>query len=191
MLKVFQRLRADRPALAARVLVSPNMSREWLLRIASSAVTQETLSAVEFESGNALAEAGLAQAAILKSGTCNLEGALAGVPFVSVYSGSRVSKVIVSALVPLTEYSPVNIIRPGTVQELMQVTIDVDALYAATSHVLDRGERRDVVCAGLAEVRRQLLATEGVDSSEAGHGACGKTVSERVAQLILECSGPR
>jgi lipid-A-disaccharide synthase len=179
MLKVFQRLRAERPALAATVLVAPNMSREWLLRLAGAVVDETTLGAIEFKSGSALEEAGLAQAAVLKSGTCNLEGAMAGVPFVSVYSGSRISKVIVSALVPLKEYSPVNIIRPGTVQEVMQVIIDVDALSAATARVLDRGEARDAVVAGLREVREQLLSCDGVQGAEAG-----SSVSERVAQLI-------
>jgi lipid-A-disaccharide synthase len=184
MLKVFKRLRSSRPTLSATVLVAPNMSREWLLCLASAAVERDTLDAVEFTSGEALQAASQSQAAILKSGTCNLEGAMAGVPFVSVYSGSRVSKVIVSALVPLTEYSPVNIIRPGTVRELMQVRIDIDALCAATAEVLDSGPRRDAVCVGLSEVRKELLSYDRAPLSGGDKRDAGSTVSERVVGLI-------
>jgi lipid A disaccharide synthetase len=116
-----------------------------------------------------------ARVGVLKSGTCNLEGAIAGLPFVCVYSGSLIAKMIISRLVPLTEYSPVNIIRSGTVRELMQVNLsDID----------------------LARELRELLASEGVwtsaqrdllmvrDSLRSGDSSGNEAVSERVASIV-------
>lgn len=178
MLRVFERLRSEHRDLSAVVLVAPNMDRQWLQSLAQRAISEEALQSVHWKSGDALQEAAQAHAGILKSGTCNLEGALALLPFVCVYSGSWISKVVVSSLVPLSEYSPVNIIRSGTVSELMQVTIDEEALYGTVAPLLSKGEERASVIEGLRDVRERLLR---VDSSTSG----GNTVAARVAQLIV------
>jgi lipid-A-disaccharide synthase len=178
MLRVFERLRLQRRDLSATVLVAPNMNREWLQSLAAGVVSTEVLERIEWKVGDALHEAASAQVGILKSGTCNLEGALALLPFVSVYSGSWLSKVIVSTLVPLKEYSPVNIVRSGTVSELMQVTINEDLLYRTVEQLLEKGDVRTRVVEGLRDVRERLLS---VTSS---NGAA--TVAARVAQLITE-----
>lgn len=178
MLRVFERLRSERRDLSAVVLVAPNMNREWLQSLAQGVISAEALQCVHWKSGDALHEASNAQVGILKSGTCNLEGALALLPFVSVYSGSWLSKVIVSTLVPLSEYSPVNIIRSGTISELMQVTIDEETLYKTVLQLLTPGDVRARVVEALREVRERLLL---VDSGTSG----GSSVAERVAQLIV------
>jgi len=184
MLRVYQRLRDSHPDLSATVLVAPNMKREWLQGLAQGVVSPEALAGIEWKVGDALSEAANARAGILKSGTCNLEGALALLPFVCVYSGSWLSKVIVSSLVPLNEYSPVNIVRPGTVSELMQVTIDEEMLYRSVSQLLESGDVRARVIVGLRETRARLLRVDGSSASDAGTPS--ETVAQRVAHLVVE-----
>ena len=179
MLRVFERVRKTRPGLEARVVVAPNMNIDTLKAAVASTVGSDTFAAVSWTHGDSIEEMKAARAGILKSGTCNLEGAVAGLPFVSVYSGSIVSKVITSALVRLKEYSPVNIMRPHTVREVFGVKIDEGALEREVVRILDEGGERDAIVAGIAEVRSSLLsfdAQEGMD-----HCA---TVSERVAHVI-------
>jgi len=176
MLRVFKRLIAGRPGLRAKVVVAPNMSTEWLTSLAAGVIDQAILGDVSWSRGDALEEMKRAQAGILKSGTCNLEGAVAGLPFVSVYSGSNVSKVITSLLVPLKEFSPVNIMRSGTVPEVFGVTIDEDSLEREVGALLDEGDARRSMVNALREVQESLVIPPS---------AAGSSVPERVAQLIV------
>jgi lipid-A-disaccharide synthase len=57
---------------------------------------------------------------ILKSGTCTLEAAFWNLPFVCIYKASPVSAFLARRLVEIAEVSLVNIVRPGTVKELLQ-----------------------------------------------------------------------
>jgi lipid-A-disaccharide synthase len=183
MLRVFERVRATRPGLSARVVAAPNMNLEVLKALASTSVSPETCNEISWSQGDALEEMRGARAGILKSGTCNLEGAVAGLPFVSVYSGSMITKVIVSCLVRMKEYSPVNIMRPGTVPEVFAVTIDETALEREVVKVLDDGAERELLISGLAEVRESLKSFD----SQIGMGNC-TTVAQRVAHLIATMS---
>ena len=177
MLRVFERLAVNRSALTGRVVVAPNMSIEWLEELSRGVLKQESLSRISWIKGDSLEEMKKAGAGILKSGTCNLEGAVAGLPFVSVYSGSNLSKVIVSALVRLKEYSPVNILRPGTVQEVVGVTIDEAELERHVGALLDNGSSRDEVLKALGEVRESLMVEKRRDGCS--------SVPERVADLVV------
>jgi lipid-A-disaccharide synthase len=183
MLRVFERVRATRPALSARVVVAPNMNLEALTAVSSTIVSADTLAAVSWSQGDAIEEMMRARAGILKSGTCNLEGAVAGLPFVSVYSGSMITKVITSLLLRINEYSPVNIMRPGTVREVFGVTIDEVALEREVVKVLDEGSSRDQIISGLTEVRESLKSFDSQDGME----NC-TTVAQRVAHLIASMS---
>jgi lipid-A-disaccharide synthase len=179
MLRVFERIRRDRPALRGRIIAAPNMSTETLGTLVRANVSADTVESLSWTHGDALEEMRHARAGILKSGTCNLEGAVAGLPFVSVYSGSWVSKVITWALVRLKEYSPVNIMRSGTVREVFGVHIDEDDLERSVIQILDDGVGRDSSIAGLAEVRSMLT---GFDIP-AGMTRAG-TAAERLAYVI-------
>lgn len=178
MLRVFERLSVQRPGLRGRVVVAPNMSPEWLLELARGCVSEGTVQSLEWTQGDSLAEMRRAKAGILKSGTCNLEGAVAGLPFVSVYSGSNLSKVIASALVPLTEYSPVNIMRPKTVKEVFGVTIDEAELEREVLSLIDQTDARAAMVKSLSEVRSSLTVPAGALG--------GSSVPERIAQLIVD-----
>jgi lipid-A-disaccharide synthase len=180
MLRVFERLAQSRPELLAKVVVAPNMSREWLTSLSRGVVSEQVLNRISWMQGEALEEMKRAQAGILKCGTCNLEGAVAGLPFVSVYSGSKMSKVITSALVPLKEFSPVNILRSGTVSEVFGVTIDEGSLEREVGALLDSGSQRDSMLRALREVRESLVLPAGES---------GGSVPERVARLIISTVG--
>jgi lipid-A-disaccharide synthase len=179
MLRVFERLRRERPELKGRVVAAPNMNPEQLSAFARNVVSTTTLEHLSWTHEDALEEMRTARAGILKSGTCNLEGAVAGIPFVSVYSGSWVSKVITFFLVRLKEYSPVNIMRSGTAREVFGVRIDEDALEKAVIEILDDGPRRETMIAALKEVRTMLTSFD----IPAGmtHGG---TAAERLAHVI-------
>jgi lipid-A-disaccharide synthase len=180
MLRVFERLRRDRPSLRGRVVAAPNMNADDLTALARSVVSANTLEHLSWTRDDALEEMRRARAGILKSGTCNLEGAIAGLPFVSVYSGSWVSKVITWALVKLKEYSPVNIMRSGTAREVFGVRIDEAALEHAVCEILDDGSKREAMIAALGEVRTMLTSFD----IPAGMTSAG-TAAERLAHVIV------
>jgi lipid A disaccharide synthetase len=122
-----------------------------------------------------------AKVGILKSGTCNLEAAMAGLPFVCVYSGTLLAKVIVSLFVKLKEYSPVNIIRPGTVKELMRLNLEAQDVVSSLEPIIGDGAARCELEAGLSEVRDALMRAEGSNQ--------GLNVADRVAGLALSIIG--
>jgi len=180
MLRVFERLRRERPELKGRVVAAPNMNPEQLSAFARNVVSTTTLEHLSWTHEDALKEMRTARAGILKSGTCNLEGAVAGLPFVSVYSGSWVSKVITFFLVRLKEYSPVNIMRSGTAREVFGVRIDEDALEEAVIEILDDGPRRETMIAALGEVRTMLTSFD----IPPGMNHPG-TAAERLAHVVV------
>lgn len=173
MVKAYARLQSDVPGLKARVLLAPNLDEESVASLVRVAVPPEVFQRIEWIRGEPLAAMRRARVAVLKSGTCNLEGAIAGVPFVCVYSGSFVAKVIVSLLVPLKEYSPVNIIRSGTVTELMQVSL-------SDSDIADELRRLLKTDVSWGDAQQRLFEVR--DSLRSGDGL---TVSEKVARMVL------
>ncbi len=179
MLRVFERVRRDRPALKGRVVAAPNMNPDQLVALAQSVVSAHTIEHLSWTHDDALEEMRKARAGILKSGTCNLEGAVAGLPFVSVYSGSWVSKLITLVLVRIKEYSPVNIMRSKTAREVFGVTIDEVALEQAVVEILDEGPRRETMIAALGEVRAMLTSFD-IPTGMTHSG----TAAERLAHVI-------
>lgn len=175
MVKAFAQLRRDFPNLGARVLLAPNLNGEWVRSLVKGAVAADVFAEIEWIHGEPLPAMQRARVGVLKSGTCNLEGAIAGLPFVCVYSGSLIAKMIVSRLVPLTEYSPVNIIRSGTVTELMQVDLSDSDLARELSALLASEDAWKKAQSDLLMVR---------DSLRSGHSDDARTVSERVASIV-------
>lgn len=173
MVKAYARLQGDFPDMRARVLLAPNLDRDWVSSQVRATVPEEVFQRVEWARGEALAEMRSARIAVLKSGTCNLEGAIAGVPFVCVYSGSFIAKVIVSLLVPLKEYSPVNIIRSGTVTELMQVSLSDSDIANEVRRLLNTDDSWNDAQKRLLVVRDSLRSSDG------------RTVSEKVASMVV------
>jgi lipid-A-disaccharide synthase len=187
MLKAYGLLRNSFPELKPVVVLAPNIDVNWVKGIIGDAVAPELLEQVRWSNEDALLAMGKARVGVLKSGTCNLEGALAGLPFVCVYSGTLFAKVIVSTLVALKEYSPVNIIRKGTVRELMETVLSPDDVAREVTKLLGDTEARRSVVEGLAVVKTALCepdATTPKDWQELD-------VSGRVAQCVFEMIKPK
>lgn len=182
MLKAFERVRASKPGLEAVVLLADNMSEEWAKEQAARVVSVETLAAISWKKGNVIGEMQRARAGILKSGTCNLEGAIAELPFVCVYSGTLLAKMIVSTFVKLKEYSPVNVMKAGTVTELIRVRHDEAELERELLRVLDDGPVRQKMIEDLRAVRTALFSFES--SAEQASDVAG-----RVAAITLDMAG--
>jgi lipid-A-disaccharide synthase len=181
MLIAFERMRKQKPRLRATVLLAENMSEEWATQQAATAVSADTLSAIDWKRGNVVPEMQRARAAILKSGTCNLEGAIAELPFVSVYSGTLLAKSIVKMFVRMKEYSPVNIMKAGTVRELMRVRQDPVQMERELLRVFEDGPVRQKMIADLRDVRSALF---GVDDGAASTA----TAAQRVARIAVEAA---
>ena len=114
-----------------------------------------------------------------------LEGAIAGVPFVSVYSGTRFAKFVVDTFVSLKEYSPVNIIRPHTVSEVMQVHLSVADVVSAVEPILVDGSARDEMMDNLRSVALSLASPDMQDSMP----GINASVSQRTARCALRMMG--
>jgi lipid-A-disaccharide synthase len=180
MLRVFERLLKGDPELSGVVVSAPNMDPSRLREQSNGAVSSQAASRITWVSRDAMEVMAEGFVGMLKSGTCNLEAAMAGLPFVSVYSGSRVAQFFVRRLVTLKEYSPVNIIRSGTVRELMQVSLNEDTLFSYVSEISRAGKERDSIIAGLSEVRERLSGSESRPLFDGTH-----TVAERVSRLAM------
>jgi len=179
MLQAFERIRGKKPEVRAVVMLADNMSEEWAKQQAATVLAAETLGAIDWKRGNVVPEMQRARAGILKSGTCNLEGAIAGLPFVCTYSGTLLAKIIVKLIVRLKEYSPVNIMKAHTVREFIRVRHDPEQLERELVRVYEDGPARQKMLADLHDVRTRLF---GVDAA----GGSGETVAHRVAQLICK-----
>jgi lipid-A-disaccharide synthase len=182
MLKAFDVLRRRHPELRPVVVLAPNIDVEWVKGLIGDSIPSEVLGLVEWSHEDALSAMYRAKVGVLKSGTCNLEGAIAGLPFVCVYSGTLLAKVIILSFVALREYSPVNIIRANTVKELMQTELSLDDIVREVERALSDGAARSAMIEGLAEVRRSLCEPDAGASAEWR----GRSVSERVAQIAFE-----
>ena len=182
MLQGYGLIRAKFPELKPVVVLAPNITAAWVREIIGERVPADLLGEIRWSHEDALLAMCHARVGVLKSGTCNLEGALAGLPFVSVYSGTPLAKVIVSLFIKLKEYSPVNIIRKGTVKELMQTVLSPEDVAREVSLLLLDQQARSEMVAGLAEVKRALCEPD----QEAPAEWRELDVSERVARCVFE-----
>lgn len=174
-------LRQEGIELQPTVLLAPNMARDWIVDLLRHEIDDALLNSITWCDAEPLQCMASAHLGILKSGTCNLEAAIAGLPFVCVYSGSLIARLIVDYLIPLKEFSPVNIILPATVPELIQIKlspVDIarelralleDSTYRAMVHHLERVS--------------ELLYDAPIDAIHAGTVS---SVAERVGKIVIE-----
>jgi lipid-A-disaccharide synthase len=114
---------------------------------------------IEGESWDAMAHADLALAA---SGTVTVEAALLGTPMVTYYKVTLPSWVAGKFLVDVPFYSMVNLIAGREiVPELMQSQMTGERIAAEARRLLDDGDAREKMKAGLAEVRAKLSGAAG------------------------------
>lgn len=133
--------------------------------------------------GNALEVMKFAEVGLLKSGTSNLQAAFLNLPFVMYYETSALSAFIARKLVKLSEYSPVNIVRPGTIKELIQEEVCAERIFTELSNLLDSSAAQEQIRSSLNEVRLALSSYEHIPLFEGS-----KSAYDRTALLIERLS---
>ncbi len=109
-----------------------------------------------------------ATAALSKSGTSNLELALAGVPMVVVYRVNPISAAIARRLITIKFASLVNLLSGRElVPELLQENATAQNFAAALAPLLEAGAPADAQRAGFAALRASLTPPEGTPSQAA------------------------
>jgi lipid-A-disaccharide synthase len=95
-----------------------------------------------------------ADVGIIKSGTSNLQAALAELPFVMVYKTSRLSELIGRLMLNIPQYSIVNILKPNTVKELVQDEANTESLVTEVNRLLESDNQRMIL--DFREIRQSL-----------------------------------
>jgi lipid-A-disaccharide synthase len=167
MLDALEKLAGTIPTIQAVLPVAPSLTREWIeRRIAGCAVP---IRCVEGELYNLL---GVADVAIVASGTATLQVALAGVPMVIVYKVSALTYLLARWLIRIPSVGLVNIVAgEACVPELIQADASPERLTAEVLHLFEDASAR--------ERMRQRL--KGVASLLGEAGA-----AERVARAVLK-----
>jgi lipid-A-disaccharide synthase len=93
---------------------------------------------------------------ILKSGTCNLEAAFAGLPCVVVYKTSSLSSYIAKNIIKIKEVSLINIIKSGTVIELLQEHFTSNEIVAEVNNILKNSDYRNKIIQGYCDIRNSF-----------------------------------
>lgn len=97
-----------------------------------------------------------ADAGLLKSGTSNLQAAFAGLPFCMFFVASAFSTFIVKHFISVKEYSIVNLIKPGTVLELILKKAEPENMARELEMVLFDHEKRLKLKDNLMEIARAM-----------------------------------
>jgi lipid A disaccharide synthetase len=98
-----------------------------------------------------------------------------------VYSGSWLAKLLVSLLIRLREFSPVNIIQPKTVPEIMQTNLSSTDIAVHIQAMLKDEAYQEVV--QRLERVSELLYDAPLESITSGH-TCN--VSHRVSKIVTD-----
>lgn len=117
-----------------------------------------------------------ARVALVKSGTTTLEAALAGVPFVVAYRTHPVTWRIAQRVVRVPHVALANLVAGRrVVPELLQGEVTGPSLAAALLPLVEEGEPRTRMLAGLNEVRARL-----------GEPGAASRVATLVEEVLLE-----
>ncbi|MCO6429695.1 MAG: lipid-A-disaccharide synthase [Deltaproteobacteria bacterium] len=108
-------------------------------------------------------------AAVLKSGTSNLQAAICEVPFVMFYIASDVSAWIVKRFVRLKEFSMVNILKSGSVRELTQKEANADLLASELESLIYNGTRRAAMINDFREIKSLLSTSPQSDPKDSSY----------------------
>ncbi len=180
-LQAVEQLRSEGINLVPVVLLAPTIERELVLELLRRKVNSSVYETIEWSTEDPLSVMASSHIGILKSGTCNLEAAVARLPFVCVYSGSWMAKIIVSFLIRLREFSPVNIIQSRTVPEIIQTTLSSRDIAQKVRQMVEASAYQKVV-AKLERVS-ELLYDAPIDSLKSGY-VCN--VSQRVSEIVQD-----
>lgn len=174
------RIRTSHPDLQAMVVVAPSLSDEFV----AQHIPDDSW--VKVSRASSLEAMKHADAGLLKSGTCNLEAAFIGLPFVCFYTAPRITEFIVRKFVRLKEYSLVNIIRSGTVRELIQQQATPEAVKEEIESLLFNQDYRKRQQEALKEIVESLSEYDAHPSFQGTASA-----SDRAAIVLEETGKPR
>lgn len=125
-----------------------------------------------------------AKAGLIKSGTSNLQAAFAGLPFSMFFKTDPLSAALVKRLVKIPGYSIVNIIRQGSVREILQGECNGAELALEARRLLEDELYRERLKEGYREVVDALSTFDPLPLF-AGSGSA----TERVARLVRLVAG--
>jgi len=173
VLAALEILKEKNPDIQSIIPLAPTLDTENLMINIPENIN---LKLVKGNSVNALRSA---DAGLLKSGTSNLQAAYAGLPFTMFYKTGLLAELIVKSVVRVKEYSIVNVIRPGTVKEVLQKEATPETLASELEDLLVNQKRRKLLTKNLAEVAESLSSYDPLEIFD----GCNNT-AERVAKLI-------
>jgi subfamily B ATP-binding cassette protein MsbA len=115
---------------------------------------------------------------MIKSGTSNIEAALSGLPFFMFFKVSPLTEWIVKKWVSLKEYSPVNILRSGSIPELLQEDLKPENIATEAEKVLFDNNVRQAQVRAFKEIREMLKTAEDRTAYQIAANQALKTVAE-------------
>lgn len=170
MLEAAERIRRRHPDVQFVVPVAVTL-QESALR---PALTRHATLDVRLVAGRADEVVGASDAALVKSGTSTLEGALMQRPMVVVYRMAWLSYWVARLLVRMSHFALVNILAGRTVvPELLQQEASPERMAAEIERLLSDPGARRAQLDGLAEVRRSL-----------GEPGAARRVAEEIAGAL-------
>lgn len=120
-------------------------------------------------------------AGLIKSGTSNLQAALCNLPFAMFYIASPFAAWIVKTFVRIREYSIVNVLRSGTVPELIQDNTSPQRVIAALEPLLFDKNARAAMQNAFREIRGCLDDGNKLSAADraAAHISAGLNSADR------------
>ncbi|MDZ4786996.1 MAG: lipid-A-disaccharide synthase [bacterium] len=109
---------------------------------------------------------------LIKSGTSNIEAALSELPFVMFFKVSKVTEIIVRSAVSLKEYSPVNVLIPGTVKELLQSEFNPKKIKESIEDILFNNQGKEEMLRRFRLLREKLRIDQ--ESSLSAYDRCAE-----------------
>ena len=178
LVAAYREVKSHHPELRGVLPVAPTLPREAIDTMITAT------DGIEVLTGESLGALAAADAGLLKSGTSNLQAAFLGLPFAMFYKASLGAAFIVRTLVKVKEFSPVNVVRPHSVRELLQEEASPHLMAEELTRLLFDDSYRAQISTNLQEVARILDSADPNPLFERAQSAY-----ERTALLALHyCS---
>lgn len=132
---------------------------------------------------NSLEIMGKADVGLLKSGTCNLEAAFLGLPFICFYKTNFINAEIGRRVIKVKDLSMVNILRPGSIPEYLQENAKPKEIAKHLEELLYNDTLRTTMTENLKMVVTSLHAPQDQDSR--------LTAADRTALEVLALAKKR
>jgi len=180
-MNTLKKVREKLPQVKAVIPVPSSISEYDVLSVIREFGEEEHVRLISQRSLDVL---GACDAGLIKSGTSNLQAALAGIPFAMIYKAGWLMQNIVKLCATVKSYSIVNIIRPHTVREFVtEEALTPDALAQEAIELLHNESRREEQLSAFREIK-DFLTPEASSHNGAGDTYPQQLVAERVAAMV-------